>query len=229
MSPSTARQTFRELVAQVAEKARAALPTTVNGRIESAVKLVLMHDVMPQPDGSILVGSSRDPLQSYLLVGPACECQDFTRGQAPDGWCQHRIAAGIAKRVRELLPEPAPAAVRHADPTPAPAVVPQSPPVETERVSPPLPEAPASVNVRVTIGGREVQWTLRDTDEARLAARLDALLARYPVPQPAPQPPPQGQGPEWCSTHGVQMTQSHKDGRSWWSHRLENGSWCKGR
>ena len=34
----------------------------VNGRIETAVKLVLMHDVMPQADGSILVGSSRDPL-----------------------------------------------------------------------------------------------------------------------------------------------------------------------
>jgi hypothetical protein len=62
----------------------------------------------------------------------------------------------------------------------------------------PLPEAPASVNVRVTVAGREVQWTLRDTDEARLAARLEALLARYPPPparpgglQPAPQP---GQG-----------------------------------
>ena len=55
MSPSTARQTYRDVVAQVAEKARAKLPTAVNGRIESAVKLVLMHDVMPQEDGSILV------------------------------------------------------------------------------------------------------------------------------------------------------------------------------
>jgi hypothetical protein len=89
MTSSTDRHTFREVVAQVAEKARAKLPQNVNGRIESAVRLVLMHDVMPQADGSILVGSSRDPLQSYLLVGTACECQDFTRGQAPDGWCQH--------------------------------------------------------------------------------------------------------------------------------------------
>ena len=109
MNTSTARQTFRELVAAVAEKAKAKLPAAVNGRIESAVKLVLMHDVMPQADGSILVGSSSDPLQSYLLVGTACECQDFAHGQAPDGWCQHRIAAGIAKRVGELLPpEPTP-------------------------------------------------------------------------------------------------------------------------
>ena len=65
MSPSTDRQTFRETVALVAEKARAKLPASVNGRIESAVKLVLLHDVMPQADGSILVGSSSDPLQGF--------------------------------------------------------------------------------------------------------------------------------------------------------------------
>ena len=56
-SPLTERQTFRDLVAQVADNARAKLPQTVNGRIESAVKLVLLHDVMPQEDGSILVGA----------------------------------------------------------------------------------------------------------------------------------------------------------------------------
>jgi hypothetical protein len=35
------------------------------------------------------VGSSTDPMNTYRLVGTTCECQDFTRGQAPDGWCQH--------------------------------------------------------------------------------------------------------------------------------------------
>ena len=108
MAPSTARQTFRETVALVAEKAKARLPEAVNGRIESAVKLVLVQDVQRQADGTILVGSSTDPLKVYRLVGTACECQDFTRGQAPDGWCQHRIAAGIQKRVGELLAAPVP-------------------------------------------------------------------------------------------------------------------------
>ena len=42
MAPPTARQTFRDVVAQVAAKARAKLPEAVNGRIESAVKLVLV-------------------------------------------------------------------------------------------------------------------------------------------------------------------------------------------
>ena len=49
----------------------------------------------------------------YRLVGTTCDCQDFTRGQAPEGWCQHRIAAGIHKRVQELAGE----AIRTAPPT----------------------------------------------------------------------------------------------------------------
>ena len=57
----------------------------------------------PQDDGSILVGSNTDPLKAYHLVGTTCTCQDFERGQAPEGWCQHRIAAGIQKRVQEQL------------------------------------------------------------------------------------------------------------------------------
>jgi hypothetical protein len=48
-------------------------------------------------------------------------------------------------------------------------------------VLPPTPRFPHARNVRVTIAGREVQWTLRDTDETRLATRLEALLARYPA------------------------------------------------
>ena len=100
----TPRQTFRALVAEIAAKAKATLPQAVNGRIESAVKLVLSQDVEPQADGSILVGSSSDPLKQYRLEGTSCTCQDFERGQAPDGWCQHRLAAGIAKRAQQLLP-----------------------------------------------------------------------------------------------------------------------------
>ena len=65
----TPRQTFRETVAAVAALAKAKLPTQVNGRVESAVKLVLGSDVTPQEDGSIEVGSSSDPLKSYTLTG----------------------------------------------------------------------------------------------------------------------------------------------------------------
>jgi hypothetical protein len=226
MTSPTARQIFRETVAQVAEKARARLPQAVNGRIESAVKLVLAGDVVPQEDGTVTVFSATDVTRRYVLQGTGCTCADYERGQAPDGWCQHRIAAGIAKRVGELLHQPpAPVVPEHLelwpdnDPEPAgPAPAP----------GPALPEAPASVNVRVTISGREVQWTLRDTDEARLAARLEALLARYPVPQPAPQAASQPQGKDWCPIHQTAMRQTTKEGRSWFSHKVD-GRWCKGK
>jgi hypothetical protein len=203
MASSPDRQQFRALVAAVASRATAILPQAVNGRIESAVKLVLAGDVFFCEDGTVEVGSS-DPTRYYKLVGQACTCTDFTQGKAPDGWCKHRIAAGIDKRVRELL----------------------SPTISTEPAPPAaaLPEAPASVNVRLQIAGRDVQLTLRDTDETRLLQRLQDVLARYPLPPT--QGPGLGQG--WCAKHGVQMKLTQKDGRSWYSHKTADGSWCKG-
>lgn len=172
MSPATptgdTRQQFRETVAQVAEKAKAILPTAVNGRVEAAVKLVLQGDVEPQEDGTIRVGSS-DPTRYYVLTGQACTCTDFTQGKAPQGWCKHRVAAGIAKRVNEMLA---------ALPAPAPEPTPVA-----------LPEAPCSINFKGMLHGYEMQFTIRDADESRLLARLQTLLKTpglRPVPKPAP-------------------------------------------
>jgi hypothetical protein len=62
----------------------------------------------------------------------------------------------------------------------------------------PLPEAPASCNVYVTVAGRKVQMTLRDRDEQRLLARLEQLLQRFPAEDEAEQEPPEG----WCTKYG---------------------------
>ena len=89
-----------------------------------------------------------------------------------------------------------------------------------------LPEAPASVNVHLELAGRQVQLTLRDSDEGRVLARLDAVLQRFPlvVTPTSARAPAEG----WCSKHGVQMRQNHKDGRTWYSHKTADG-WCKGK
>jgi hypothetical protein len=89
-----------------------------------------------------------------------------------------------------------------------------------------LPEAPVSATVHLPIGGRDVMFTMRDTDEARLLVRLAAVLERFPVEQPASQP--QGQGEGWCPIHNVQMRENNKQGRTWWSHNID-GQWCQGR
>jgi hypothetical protein len=170
MSTSPDRQQYRALVADVAARAKEKLPAQVNGRVEKAVALVLQGDVEPQADGSITVYSATDATRRYVLQGTSCTCADYERGQAPEGWCAHRIAAGIQKRVQELLPV-------------------QGDNDQLETPSQPLPEAPASVNVRVTIAGHEAQVTLRDTDEFKLMQRLEELLQRYSQPaQPPSQP-----------------------------------------
>jgi hypothetical protein len=202
-TPTPDRAAFRLAVADVAAKAHAKLPAC-QGRIDAAVKLVLLGEVTLLPDGTAQVGSCTDPAKTYNVNG-TCTCRDYV--QAPGNLCKHRLAYGIARRAMEMLPK--------ALPAPAPG-----PP-------PALPEAPASVNVHLMIAGRQVQLTLRDSDESRLLQRLAVVLEQYPVPAP-PASPPSAVGKEWCSIHQTSMKQTTKDGRSWYSHRVD-GRWCKGR
>jgi hypothetical protein len=215
-----ARKAWRDAVSEIAEKAKATLPAC-NGRVDKAVALVLAGDVELLPDGKAKVASQSNGTTQYFVVNGTCECKDFAT--APSGWCKHRIAAGLAKRATPLAKAKLEAATApqngHTERQPVSA----RPPGEAVLA---LPEAPASVNVHVTLAGHTVQVTLRDSDEQRLLARLEALLKRFPTEnEPGrEQAPPEG----WCSKHGVQMTQNHKNGRSWWSHRIVDG-WCKGK
>jgi hypothetical protein len=61
---------------------------------------------------------------------------------------------------------------------------------------------------------------LRGTDFASVKAQVEQAPVQLPT-QNTEQPK------GWCAKHGVQMTQNHKDGRSWWSHKTTAG-WCKG-
>jgi hypothetical protein len=94
-----------------------------------------------------------------------------------------------------------------------------------------LPEAPASVNCHLTIAGRQVQLTLRDSDEGRLLQRLTAVLAQYPLPEAAPSSPAPAQGPTgtgWCQKHQCQMKRHENAKGVWFSHYVD-GAHCKGK
>jgi len=214
-----ARVAWREAVAAIADKARAKLPEC-NGRVDSAVKIVLAGDVELLADGTAKVASQSNGTTAYHIVNGHCDCKDFTK--APHNFCKHRLSAAIARRAQELAKATL-ADGTTGQATPASQPAPAQPPAPTA----PLPEAPASVNVHLALAGRQVQLTLRDSDEGRLLARLEAVLQRFPLavtPTSA-----QGAAVEgWCSKHGVQMRQNHKDGRSWWSHKTAEG-WCKGK
>jgi hypothetical protein len=213
MTTATARQQFREVLAGLAAKTLTRIPA-LNGRVEKACKLVLAGDVALHPDGTALVNSLTDPTRAYQVTGsPAtCQCQDYDR--APEHLCCHRLSVGFLRKVQELLP-------------PAPESTPAVQPVCTS----PLPEAPASVNVRLMIAGRDCQLTLRGVSEDAVLTRLEAVLRRYPVSTPPASLSPTRE-PElekrYCPRHGVEMQLNHKDGRSWHSHQTDQG-WCKGK
>jgi hypothetical protein len=204
------RKIFRETVAELAAKAKETLPDVVNGRVDKAVAIVLAGDVELMSDGRAVVGSQSDAGLHYVYDGE-CECPDSDRPEI-DGWCKHSIAVAIAKRAyplaRKRLQE---------------ALEPESSNHIPQSVS--LPEAPASANVFLTIHGRKVQLTLRDHDEKSLLTRMELLLNRFPEESSEATTPPEG----WCPIHQVEMKRYANQKGSWWSHRLENGKWCRGK
>jgi len=206
----TTRQAFRAAVDQVAARAKATLPEC-HGRVDKAVQIVLAGDVELLADGHARVASQCQGNTQYRIVNGTCDCPDFAR--VPSSWCKHRIAAGIQRR-----------ALQAVQVAPTSSTVPTQPAVTHHSA---LPKAPASANCHVMIAGRQVQVTLRDTDETRLLERLTALLAQYPVAPAAVSQSATAEG--WCQVHQVQMRRNEKDGRSWWSHQAPEGGWCKGK
>src|SRR5437867_10070499 len=81
-----ARQAFRQAVAEIAAKAKAKLPEC-NGRVDSAVKIVLAGDVELLADGTAKVASQSNGTTTYFVVNGECQCKDFAK--APSNWCKH--------------------------------------------------------------------------------------------------------------------------------------------
>jgi len=217
-----ARQAWREAVAEIAEKAKAKLPEC-SSRVDSAVKIVLAGDVALQADGTAHVASQSNGSTAYHVVNGHCDCKDFVK--APHQFCKHRLSAAIVRRAQELTKAQLTQLDTVTNGTSQPLAEQPQAQSQGEPV-PALPEAPASVNVHVTLAGRTVQVTLRDSDEQRLLARLEALLQRFPVEEEpdGEQVPPEG----WCRKHGVQMKLRNGEHGSWWSHKTPQG-WCKGK
>src|SRR5262245_1459748 len=66
-----ARTAWRDAVAEIAEKAKATLPEC-NGRVDSAVKIVLAGDVELQASGTAKVASQSNGSTAYFGVNVEC-------------------------------------------------------------------------------------------------------------------------------------------------------------
>jgi hypothetical protein len=214
-----ARQLFTNTVITVAAQAKAALPEA-NGRVDRARDLVLGGLVSRNADSTFTVRSQQGKDKSYTVNG-SCACPDAEKGQPQ---CKHLIATWIWRKARKAVEEQL---ASEGNGQHAPAQPAEAPKVEQSKADVPataLPEAPASCNVYVTLAGRKVQVTLRDSDEVRMLARLEQLLQRFPAEEEAEQESPEG----WCAKHGVQMKLNHNAKGTWWSHKTTEG-WCHGK
>jgi hypothetical protein len=215
----------RAAVDEIADKAKAKLPEC-NGRVDSAVKIVLAGDVELMADGRAKVASQSNGGTAYHVVNGECSCKDFAK--APHNFCKHRLSAAIARRAQELTKAKLADTNGHA--TPAQSKAPSQPePVRPEALTVPLPEAPVSITLKATLHGHEVMVTLRGIDFASVKAQVEQASEWLKVQAPAQPPTQSTEHPTgWCSKHGFQMKLNHKDGRSWWSHKTAEG-WCRGK
>jgi hypothetical protein len=97
---TSARQAWRQAVAEIADKAKAKLPEC-SGRVDSAVKIVLAGDVELQADGTAKVASQSNGQTAYHVVNGHCDCKDYPK--APHQFCKHSLGAAIARRAQELV------------------------------------------------------------------------------------------------------------------------------
>lgn len=236
--------TFSQALLQAEAQARSTLDPALHERLSCAVALVKDGRVFQTSTGAWEVDSASTEGLVHNVNG-TCSCHDAHYNHPPQGLCKHRLAVALAKRAQQLLAQPPQPVVPPVEPWPdndheaaPPALAPAA------SAPPPLPEAPASVNCHITVAGRQVQLTLRDTDEVRLLARLAAVLARLPVESKTasqPQAPLSAQQHNaaamhrpvsgFCAVHHVEMKWNEgKEGRKgWFSHKTTEGQWCKGR
>src|SRR5262249_1580350 len=166
--------TFTHALERAELAARQSLPAALHERLSAAVSLVKDGRVFQASDGSWQVDSTTSEGLTYSVNG------SWTRGDHHHNKprsCKHQLAMHLARKVKALMTVQADVG-QDAQTTQEPVSLPQTT-VDTSNsvdTSTALPEAPASVNCHIMLEGRQVQLTLRDTDETRLLQRLAAVL-----------------------------------------------------
>ena len=200
---------------QAVVRAAAALETPQNTeRLQSAMDLVLTNAVTLHDDGSAMVTSGQHTYEIDPKKG--CPCGD---AQHRTKQCKHVIAVEICKQVHTLLQTQA------GDTEPPP--VPRS-------ASWQVHEAPASCCLKFLIGGVECMYTMRDTDDEKLFARVRRILPR--VQEKVASNGHKGSSSEStgddsarCAIHNATMKRHTKGDQVWYSHKAVDGSWCRGK
>ena len=187
--------------------------------LDRAFTLLVNGDLFPLDDGHTAhVRSQSDPGVSYVVNG-SCDCLATQYRKEP---CVHRYAFRLYHKAVERLTGDPEERWELAETAEAPPLA----------VPPALPEAPASITVRMTIAGHtDCLLTLRDTDDARLLVRMAAVLAQHPAPaSPQGQPQSQPQSPvPACQYHGPMKASTKAPGTFFCTKKNFDGSYCRER
>jgi hypothetical protein len=93
---------WKKAVNIVSDMAYRKLGKPLESRVSAATALAMDRSkVLQTPEGHWEVqGRHR-----WYEINGACECEDFKRGDAPEGYCKHRICVGIVRRASAFTPE----------------------------------------------------------------------------------------------------------------------------
>lgn len=97
--------TFQQALMQVEAQARSVLDGALHERLSCAVALVNESRVFQTSHGVWQVESTSTEDLVYTPNG-TCECKDFQFNDPPKGWCKHRLAVALARRVQVLMTQP---------------------------------------------------------------------------------------------------------------------------
>jgi hypothetical protein len=213
---------------QAVVTAAAALQRQYPGaRLRQAQDLVLARAVLVSPDGVATVRSGTQAYHVHPQGG--CTCLD-SQHRTPQ--CKHVQAVELYRRIMlpdQTLPLPTPPTSPEATMPPAPA---EADALHTLPASPQwhVTEAPAACTLKFPLGGLDILYTMRDVSDAALFARLRRILPR--LQEKVTTPPGTDAAPAEatprCSLHHVPLKRYRKGDQVWWSHKLADGTWCKG-
>jgi hypothetical protein len=93
----------------------------------------------------------------------------------------------------------------------------------------PCPEALFSCTLEGAIDGHRTLLTARGMTAAEFTANLQAIRGLLDAPPAAASTESAAPIKDWCAVHQTRMYVNQKEGRSWYSHRTPEGTFCKGK
>jgi hypothetical protein len=216
----------RDALARAYELAMTTLPADTHGRLAKALELVEAGGVFESASHGWEVQSQSEAGKTYHVNG-SCGCE--WAYHHPGTRCTHQYAVLLQRKTLQLLE--ASAASDTGDVGDSVEAMPPAP----QPVAPaqPLPDYPFSGTLKGFVGGVDTMLTVRGLNSTEFKANLQAVRALFDAPVPPDSSTGKSstaQGDGWCDKHQAPMKLNHgKDGRTWLSHRLADGTWCKGR